>query len=1128
MQLDNVENFYPLSPLQQGLLFHSLTVPEARMYYNQMTATLNGPLEVSAFTRAWQRVVDHHPILRTFFVWDGLKEPIQVVDRQAELPFAYYDWREIAASERQTKLETVRRADLKQGFDLAKAPLMRVVLMQTAEDCHELLWSFHHILMDGWSMFRVLKEVFGLYEALRQGSDLRLESYRPYRDYVAWLRRQDAKHAEKFWRRSLKGFTAPTPLVVDRMNGKAGAAEFHGSREEEFAAIPLFLSEETTTALKTMAQKNHLTLNTLALGAWGLLLSRYSGERDVVFGAIVSGRPAALTGVDAMVGLFINMLPVRVIVSPALRVRDWLRQLQAYLVEMREYEYSPLVDVQGWSEAPRGAPFFESFFLFENYRKDLPLEAMAESLALENICWHERTNYPLMVLAVPETQMLLRLTYQRSRFDAATIARMLGHWRMLLEAMAADPNARLAELPLLTPEEKRQMLIDWNDTKRDYPEEKCFPQHFEAQAARAPDAVAVVFEDRQLTYHELNHRATQLAQHLSRRCGIGPEVLVGICMERSLEMLIALLAVMKAGGAYVPLDPAFPKERLEFMLQDAQVQVLLSQRLTINNCQLSIDNCQLICLDADWPVIAQQNAGNIESPASPENLAYVIYTSGSTGKPKGVMISHRALVNFLTAMQREPGLHAHDVLLAVTTLSFDIAGLELYLPLLAGACVDIASREVSRDATKLVERLKISGATVMQATPATWRMLLEVGWQGEPRLKILAGGEALPRELADKLHGKCAALWNMYGPTETTIWSTTNLIQKEEHTISIGRPIANTGIYILDAQMQPVPIGVAGDLYLGGAGVARGYLNRPDLTAEKFIPISDFGFWISENENRIDENSDRNPQSEIRNCLYCTGDLAKYLEDGKIEFLGRNDFQVKLRGFRIELGDIEFTLAQHPSVQQAVAHVREDAPGDKRLVAYIVARSVVSDQLSVFSNQYPVNSNEQPTTNNQQPTTSNDLRAFLLDKLPEYMIPSAFVFMKEMPLTPNGKVNRKALPPPESTRAHVEASYVAPRTEIERTLAAIWKEVLRVEQVGLHDNFFDLGGHSLLMTQVYSRIRRAFEKEITMMELFRYPTISAMAKHLSAEPELQVTVGGGEERAALRRAAMQRRVERKV
>jgi amino acid adenylation domain-containing protein/non-ribosomal peptide synthase protein (TIGR01720 family) len=657
-----------------------------------------------------------------------------------------------------------------------------------------------------------------------------------------------------------------------------------------------------------------------------------------------------------------------------------------------------------------------------------------------------------LTLSVEETAsgLIGTLEYNTDLFEAATIARMVGHLQQLLSGIVANPEQRLDALPLLTEAERHQLLMEWNNTQAVDTQHMCIHQLFEAQVERTPDAIAVVFEDQQLTYRELNARANQLAHYL-QKLGVKPEVLVGICVERSLDMVIGLLGILKAGAAYVPLDPAYPKERLAFMLTDAQVSVLLTQEKLVT--ALPEHQAKVVCLDADWEKVAKDNQNNPISKVTHQDLAYTIYTSGSTGKPKGVQIPHRALVNFLSAMRLTPGMSEKDVLLSVTTLSFDIAALELYLPLITGARLVLVSREVASDGTQLWERLTASGATLMQATPATWRLLLAAGWQGGQSLKILCGGEALDRSLAARLLERGTEVWNLYGPTETTIWSAVHKVESQKSAserdgaISIGRPIANTQIYILDSQGQPTPIGVPGELHIGGDGLARGYLNRPELTAEKFLP------------NPFEKAEGRR--------LYKTGDLARYLPNGEIEYLGRIDHQVKIRGFRIELGEIEAALSQHPAIRETVVLAQEKVQGDKRLIAYIVTEQQLSPSIS-------------------------DLRCFLKEKLPEYMVPSVFVQLEALPLTPNGKVNRKALPAPDTARPELDKAFVAPRTPVETQLVEIWSQVLGVEQVGIHDNFFELGGDSILTIQIVARANQV-GLQLTPKQLFEHQNIAELA-----------------------------------
>jgi amino acid adenylation domain-containing protein len=619
--------------------------------------------------------------------------------------------------------------------------------------------------------------------------------------------------------------------------------------------------------------------------------------------------------------------------------------------------------------------------------------------------------------------------------------------RSLLRAMAADPDESLSKLPLLATAEREQLLVEWNDTYAEYPSQQCVHQLFEEQVVRTPDATAVVFESQELSYSELNARANRLAHHLLK-LGVGPDSLVGICVQRSPDMIAGLLGIWKAGGAYVPLDPQYPLDRLSFMLEDSRLKVLIIEQSF--RPKVSGYKGQLVYVDSE--AISREHSENCSGGAKPENLAYVIYTSGSTGKPKGVQICHQSLVNFLVSMRSSPGLAPEDTLLAVTTISFDIAALELYLPLIVGARLVLASRETAVDGYKLRETLATGAITVMQATPASWRLLLEAGWQGGTNFKILCGGEALPRDLAVELFKRGSSVWNMYGPTETTVWSTISRIVADDNPITIGKPIANTEVYVLDDHLEPVPVGVPGELYIGGTGVARGYLHRPELTTEKFVA-----------------HPFRDRESGAR--LYRTGDLARFRTNGELECLGRIDNQVKVRGFRIELEEIESVLAQYPGVRQSVVVAREDTPGDKRLVGYVVVHQAQS--LGVDA-----------------------LREFLRQSLPDYMVPSQLEFLESLPLTPNGKVNRKALPKPRQSVVS-QKEQVAPRNSIESQLLKIWESVLGIRTVGVRENFFELGGHSLLVAKLLRRIEHTFGKKLSMAAIFEAPTVEQQASVLS-------------------------------
>jgi len=1057
----------PLSFAQQRLWFLDRFEPGLTIYNIPLAIRMQGALCVAALQRSLDEIVQRHEALRTTIATLD-EQPVQIIARAAQLPLAEIDLCALPKAEREAEVKRLAMSEAVWHFDLERGPLMRATLLHWGAAEHILLLTLHHIVFDGWSLGVFVRELTTLYTAFVEGKASSLPALPiQYADYAVWQRAR--LHGEVLhehiahWKRVLHGAPASLDLPTDRR--RPAFQTFRGGNHT--CLIPKSMME----ALARFSQREGVTLFMTLLAAFNVLLHRYSGQDDLVVGTPVANRDRP--EIENLIGFFINTLVLRL---PQLRDNPTFRELLARVrhvaleaYDHQELPFEKLVEALHPERDLSRSPFFQVMFGLQS--------APSQTLTLPGLKWQRlKIDYATSLYDVSlflwktEQGLIGVLEYNADLFEASTTRRLLEDYQTLLRSILAHPERRLSDLPLLTEAKRRQVLLAWNDTDAEYPR-ACFHELFEAQAAATPEAVALVCAEQQLTYRELNRRADRLAHHL-RSLGIGPEVKVGICVERAVEMLVGLLGILKAGGAYVPLDPMYPAERIEYVLQDARVKVLIVDRESSRAESGSwIEDCGLWIVDRESQRKGDdQRSTTHDLQLTPDNLAYVIYTSGSTGKPKGVAISHAALTNFLCSMQKTPGFSSQDVLLAVTTLSFDIAALELYLPLLAGGRVVLADHETTKDGRALCALLTSSRATVMQATPATWRMLLEAGWRGDTALKVLCGGEALPRELAEQLLPKCGALWNMYGPTETTIWSAAYQLTSEDEDVPFGRPIANTQLYVLDAHMQPVPLGVPGELYIGGHGLARGYLNRPDLTAEKFIPISDFGFRISENENRIDENLDRNPQSEIRNRIYCTGDLAKYLEDGTLEFLGRMDHQVKLRGFRIELGEIENVVVQHPAVRQATVIVREDVSGDQRLVAYLLARA-----------------------SNQQPTTSDEFRSFLREKVPEYMIPSAFVFMNEMPLTPNGKVDRRALPAPEKERHDFASRFVAPSTPTEIELAEIWQQLLRTNHLGVRDNFFNVGGHSLLATRLLARVRTQFGAEIALRDFFKQPTLAELA-----------------------------------
>ena len=1037
-----IEDQYDLSPLQQGMLFHHLSGEDPGVDVEQIVIDLREPVKVPALRDAWQYVLDRHAVLRTALVWHAVDVPLQQVHRDVKIAISYEDWRLQTSIKVEKATTDYLRAERRRGFDLRQPPLMRLAVFQLRDAKFRLICTFHHILMDGRGFTIVLRDVFSFYDGLVKGRRPQCQAPRPYHDYIEWIKKQDQSGAFQFWHDKLRGFTAPTPLVSDLDPDSAAEQDRYGEQETR-------LSAECTSQLRTMLKKENLTFNTLVQGAWALLLNRYIGQDDIIFGATKTTRHSSIEGADSMVGLFLATLPVRVKVEPEAQIVLWLKRVRQEWISLREYEHTSLVAVKEASSVSPEATLFESLVVYEKEFFGKVLQDQGGPWQNRDFRLLEQPNYPLSLMVCGGPELLLKIDYDSRRFSGSTIARMLDHVRTLLESIAGNPEQTVSTLDILTPAERRRMVVEWNEcTQRKYPRASCVPELVEHQVARTPSATAVVFGNNSLTYEELNVRANRLAHYL-RELGVGPDVLVGICVERSSDMLVGLLGILKAGGAYVPLDPAYPIERLAYMVEQSKMTVMLTDaRLEsrLRNCE-----ARVVCLDSDWGRIARHSEENCVVEATPENLAYVIYTSGSTGKPKGVQITHRALVNFLYSMRRLLGMASDDILLAVTTISFDIAALELYLPLIVGAKVIIVDRETAKDAPRLRDALEDSRATVMQATPSTWRMLVEAAWRGSTPLNtVIFGGEALSRDLADQLLQRVPIVWNMYGPTEATVWSTAWQVTRGTGPILIGRPVANTRVYILDRRGQPVPVGVAGELCIGGDGVGRGYLGYADLTEERFLK----------------DHFSCQPGSHF----YRTGDLARYRDDGNIEYLGRIDHQIKIRGFRVEPGEIEAVLAEHPDVCQSAVVAREFKPGDTRLFAYVVPEHGI------------------------QPSPA-DLRIFLKERLPDHMVPAGFVILPELPLTPNGKVDRSALPEP-TQHSEAQRQFTEPGTDVELMLAAIWQDVLGVERIGMQDNFFDLGGHSLSAMQIAFRIRQVFNIDFPLRSFFEAPVLGAQAQQL--------------------------------
>ncbi|QBF27507.1 amino acid adenylation domain-containing protein [Pseudomonas tructae] len=1040
-----LEELFTLAPMQQGMLFHSLYEQAAGNYINQLRVDIDG-LDVARFQAAWQAAVDRHDSLRSGFLWQGeLNQPLQFVRRQVRVPFVVQDMRQ--HRDLDAALDALALAEREQGFDLAQAPLLRVRLVRCGAERHHLIYTHHHILMDGWSSSQLLGEVLQHYAGQPQAT----ASVR-YSDYIAWLQAQDAAASHAFWREQTAALAAPTSLaqaIARQADGQAPDGQGEYLRTLDRAA-----------ALGEFARQQKVTVNTLVQAAWLLLLQRYTGQPSVAFGATVAGRPAQLRGVEQQIGLFINTLPVIAAPQPQQSVASWLQDVQRCNLALREHEHTPLFEIQRWAGQGGGA-LFDSILVFESYPVAEALQQAApQGLRFGEPRNHEQTNYPLTLMVELGERLSIQYRYGQQHFDAATIAQLAQHLENLLVGMITAPLAALGEVPMLAAEEQQRMLGQWNATAREYPLDTPVQQLIAARAAHAPQAPALIFAGQQLSYQALERQANQLA-HKLLELGARAGQRVGIALERGPDMIVALLAVLKAGAAYVPLDPSYPEERLAYMMTDSGMDLLLSHSQVLERLPVPA-KVRALALDHRQQWLAGYADTLPAVAVDAQDLAYVIYTSGSTGKPKGVMVRHGALANFIASMIREPGFCAADRMLSLTTFSFDIFGLEIYAPLVVGASVVLIDEAVLHDSDALLEVIQNQGVTLVQATPSSWRMLLDNPRSASlAKCRLLCGGEALPKALAERMLDVGAGVWNLYGPTETTIWSALHVLSAEHPTPWLGRPIDNTAFYLLGDDLLPVPAGVSGEMLIGGSGLARGYFERPSLTAERFVP---------------------DPYSATGERLYRTGDLGRYHHDGVLEYIGRLDHQVKVRGLRIELGEIEAALLAQPAVRDA-AVLAVEGQGGMRLVGYVVAH------------QAP------PGNSSEQQRLGEMLAAQLLERLPDYMVPVQWLFLERLPLTPNGKLDRKALPRQEL--ASEPRPFRAPGSALEQQVAAIWQAVLDQPQVGLDDDFFALGGHSLLATQAISRVRHALKCEVPLKLLFEHSVLAGFVQALDASTGTQ-------------------------
>ncbi|MHC4617196.1 MAG: non-ribosomal peptide synthetase [Planctomycetota bacterium] len=1060
-----------LSFAQQRLWFLDQLVPGNPFYNIPLAIRYEIWLNIEAFERAIHELIQRHESLRTTFIAnDG--NPLQVIASRLTIPLPVYDLRGMPEHAREAEALRLASDEASKPFDLADGPLIRTSLIQMGSADFIFLLTLHHIIADGWSLDVFARELSSSYRALASGQPSPLEELPiQYADYAVWQRAlMQGEMLEKqlaYWKEQL----ADLPLFeLPADHPRPPIPSFRGDQHEVELPLPL------VDRLKDLSVQSGTTLFMTLMAAFTAVLYRYTDQEDVVLGAPIAGRNR--TELENLIGFFVNTLVLRIDHSGNPTFRQLLKRVREVTlgaIAHQELPFEKVVEELRPSHDLSRNPLCQvAFQLFNTPVANQGREA-------------NRTNTLLVKRGTSVFDLLLslwedgdglagRCEYSTDLFDAATIGRLLNHYKLVLEEVASNPDRRISELSLLTTAERRKLLIAWNDTERYFPQDTFIFSYVEQHAKRRPEALAVLFEGEQLTYEEVNRRANQLA-HFLRQLDIGPESLVGLYFHRSPQMVVGILGVLKAGGAFLPLDPTYPRERLAFMLVDSRAEVLLTQESLAD--QLPDFAGRVVHLNADWKTISSCSIDNPESRLAPRNLAYVIYTSGSTGRPKGVQVEHQGMINVAQAQKESFGLDGEDRVLQFSSLSFDASVFEMMMAFYNGAALCLGTKESLLPGPALIQLLRENKVSIVTLPPS---VLSHLPQEPLPDLHtITVAGEVCPGHLP-VIWAQGRHFFNLYGPTEDTIWTTfATCTPQTDQKPPIGRPIANTRAYVLDSYLNPVPVGIPGELHIGGVGLARGYLDRPRLTAEKFIP---------------------NPfSSEPGVRMYRTGDLVRYLPDGSLEFLGRLDHQVKLRGFRIELGEIETALRQYPDVQDALVVMKDDVIGDQQLVGYVRADKDAAISLG-------------------------DLRSHLRQQLPQYMVPSAFVILEEWPLTSNGKINRRGLPKPKSESHTERPSFAAPQTRLERMIAEVWQSLLPVEQVGLHDNFFDLGGHSLLLTRAHSKLVGLLAQDVSIVDLFQFPTVSSLAHYLSSDRIAPIRQQPIKDRTEKKHRAMRRRQER--
>jgi len=1056
MPHSEIVDSYPLSPMQKAMFFQSQLSPDSDVYLLQLEGDFLEELDSATFWEAWQIVIERHTILRTSFHISREGEPYQVVHSHVDIPILERDLRGKSDLDQKFQIQEHLQRDWRTGFDLTSPPLLRLALFRLEDSRYYFVRTIHHLLSDSRSSFMQYQEVFAIYESLLNGEKPARAHGKKYREYIDWLSSHDLPGAEIFWRTLLQGFFAPTPLLPQRYLQHPEEGE-KISEGYSFGSLTRRISSETSDRFRSFVGAHGFTLNTLLQAAWAVLLSRYSGEGEVIFGGTRNCRKSSFSGAEELVGPMVNTLPVRARINSEQTALSLLGDLRDQWVSMRPYEHCSLTSIAGWSEIPPGERLFESVVNYDHLSFNEALRAQSEMWANRTFRYRQNPGYSLALNGFGEREFLLQIFYDRLIFDDDAIDRMSGHIEVILQGMVAHPDKPLSTLRILTEGELNDVLYTWNDSQHDFWNEQLVQQLVEKNAEEFPNHTAVVFGEMRLSYTQLNQCSSQLSVFLSAS-GVTPDSLVGIFMNRSPDVVVAMLGILKAGGAYLPLDPDLPLERLKFMLSDARPVLILSEESL--EARITGKEVPVFCVDRDRDTLFSSPESYLQPEVGPENLAYVIYTSGSTGLPKAVEITHAGLRNLVNWHIHEFSVSSEDKATQVANLSFDASVWEIWPYLSCGAQIHLLMDEVDLAPERLVDWYEQAGITISFLPTPLLESVLDLEWPENISLRLLlTGGDRLHQRPKQALPFR---LINNYGPTECTVVSTSGevfpatAVKRQESGLppDIGRPISNMSVYVLDRYINPVPVGIPGELFVGGAGLGRGYLNRPELTGEKFF------------ENPF--------KPGTGSKMYRTGDLVRYRQDGKLEYLGRLDTQVKVRGVRIELGEIEQMLQDHPAVNRAAVLQLEDKFGSEHLVAYL----------------------ERSNSGSVDPS---DLSHYLRTRLPSQMIPVHYFFLNKFPLTSNQKIDRQALsklPLAELNYESGGSTKLAPRNTLENALAGIWEDVLDIPEVGVRDNFFDLGGNSLLAIRLVSYLTDIFEVEMPLKVLFKSPTIEELVKYL--------------------------------